>query len=198
MSEKPSDTLLGWAAVGSRISGFHHDSASKLQSLMMAIDEATELASDPAEQRRALDTAMTAVKDLHGLLTENRALAKAPVLKDCRLAPLLDRAIHRHGLKLRGTIPDISVRVAPPSFVHAIALLVDSIGGPATGTRVIDVVVTPGSPRITLAFTGVAPAESAHDSITIASWMLEREDCEVYSAPSGYQIHVPMVVRSTP
>ena len=62
MTTKPSDGVLAWAAVGSRISGFHHDSASKLQSLMMALDEAAELAGNQPELARSLETAMTYVR----------------------------------------------------------------------------------------------------------------------------------------
>jgi len=37
------DELMVLAVIGSRVSGFHHDIASKLQGLMMSIDEIGEL-----------------------------------------------------------------------------------------------------------------------------------------------------------
>jgi len=191
VSERPSDGVFAWAAAGSRASGFNHDTASKLQSLMMSLDEASELSSDPRELQRALETAMTSVKELHALLTDNRALTKPPVAKTGPLAPLLQRAAARYGIKLRGELPAVDVRVAPPSFVHAVGMLADVIAGPASGTRTIDVAVRTGGPSIEVSLSGQLPAQSALDAITVASWMLEREGGQVHSAPLGFQLRVP-------
>lgn len=187
---KPSDGVLAWAAVGSRISGFHHDSASKLQSLMMALDEAAELAADRPDVARPLDIAMTSLKELHALLTENRALAKAPVRKDAPLAELVLKAVARHGVKLKAPVAAATVHVAPPSIIQALALLADVLAGPVKGARTIEAVVTPGE-KVLLALTGTAPAESALDAITVATFLIEREDGAVYSAPSGFHIQLP-------
>lgn len=187
---KPSAGLLAWAAVGSRISGFHHDSASKLQSLMMALDEAAELAADRPDVARPLETAMASLKELHGLLTENRALAKTPVRKDAHLAEIVQKAIARHGVKLKAPVAAATVHVAPPSITQAISLLADVIAGPQKGARTIEAVVTPGE-NVVLALTGTAPAETALDAIMIATFLIEREQGAVYSAPNGFQVHLP-------
>ena len=187
-----SDQLMQWAAIGSRISGFHHDSASKLQSLMMALDESTELLGEERpEVARSLEIAMTALRELHGLLTENRSLAKAPARKDMKLADLLKRASARAGVRLTGDIPELTVHVAPPSMVHAIALLLDAHGGPPQGARVIAVDVKQES-RLIVALTGAATQESALDPIAVATWLIEREDGAVFSAPAGVQLHLPL------
>jgi len=121
-----NEALLAWAAVGARVSGFHHDTASKLQSLMMALDEATDLLGDSRpDVQRSLETAVAALRDIHALLTENRALAKAPQRKPTMLSELLKRAANRHGVKLVGQHSSVSVVVAPPSSVHALGLLLD-------------------------------------------------------------------------
>jgi hypothetical protein len=185
---------MQWAAVGSRISGFHHDSASKLQSLMMALDESTELIGDDRpEVARSLAVAMTSLRELHALLTENRALAKAPARKDIKLAELLKRASSRAGVKLTGDIPDLTVHVAPPSMVHAIGLLLDVHAGSQQGARVI-AIETRAETRAIVALTGTAPQTSALDPITIATWLVEREDGAVFSAPAGVQLHLPLAV----
>jgi hypothetical protein len=187
---KPSEGVLAWAAVGSRISGFHHDSASKLQSLMMALDEAAELAADRPDVARSLQTAMASLKDLHGLLTENRALAKAPVRKDSPLAEIVHKATGRHGVKLKSPVAPAMVHVATPSITHALSLLADVLAGPVKGSRTIEAIVTPGE-TVMLVLTGVPPAESALDAITIATFLIEREGGAVFSAPSGFHVQLP-------
>lgn len=195
MSERApgvTDGLLAWAAVGSRISGFHHDSASKLQSLMMALDEAQELLGGARpDLARPLETALTALKELHALLTENRALAKAPVRKDVALASLLTRAAARVSVKLAGTLGSETVHVAPASFVQAISLLCDVLAGPLKGARTVEVGVEHGPVNTLVSLTGTAPASSALDAITVATWLVEREDGRVFSAPRGFLLHVP-------
>src|SRR5581483_1744797 len=74
-----TETLLHLAMVGSRASAFHHDCASKLQGLVMALDELGELSEhgDP-QVLRAIEAAMESTKELHALLNMNRALTKPP------------------------------------------------------------------------------------------------------------------------
>ena len=53
----PDGDLLALALVGSRAPSFHHDLASKLQGLMMAIDEIGEVAGDvPPPVMHAIET----------------------------------------------------------------------------------------------------------------------------------------------
>ncbi len=198
MSARPSDGLLAWAAVGSRISGFHHDSASKLQGLMMALDEVQEALGDAGpDVARPLEMAMTALKDLHALLTENRALAKAPGRKDVALGDVIARAAARAGVTVRGeAAPAVTVHIAPPSIVQALSLLCAVVAGPHKGVRTIDVSSAVENERVVLRLTGAPPEGSALDAITVATWLLEREDGAVLSAPNGFVVHVPMRARS--
>jgi hypothetical protein len=191
VTDRPSDVLLAWAAVGSRASGFNHDCASKLQSLMMALDEATEFIHDPSEVQRSVETASAAVKELLALLTENRALTKPPAAKTVELASVLQRAANRHGIKLRGEIGTATIKIAPPSFVHAIALLLDMLAGPASSTRAVEIDVRSADGQVVLGITGQPPAASASDAIDIATWMIEREGGKVLSAPGGFHVHLP-------
>ncbi len=192
--------LLEWAAVGSRISGFHHDSASKLQSLRMALDEATEaLGDDRPDVRVQLDTAMTALRDLHALLTENRALAKPPQRKAVALADLLSRAAARHGVALQGELGSSMVHVAPPSTVHALSMLLDLSAGALQGRRVVSITVTTNDSDVTVSIAGAplaTPAASANKAIAMSTYLLAREDGTLRCAPLGFAVQLPLATSA--
>jgi len=70
-------SLYQLAMVGSRVPAFHHDCASKLQGLVMALDELTELIENGDPQLiRAVETALEASRELNGLLNLNRMLTR--------------------------------------------------------------------------------------------------------------------------
>jgi hypothetical protein len=195
-----SDGLLAWAAVGSRISGFHHDTASKLQSLMMALDEATDiLGNDRPDLHVALTTATTALRDIHGLLTENRALAKAPQRKTTALASLLDRAAARHGVKITGAVGTATVHVAPPSITHALSMLIDLSAGSLQSTRTVAVAVSVLADDVRVEITG-PPVDAAkplvNESISVAAFLLAREDGSLRCTPTGFVVQLPTIARS--
>ena len=71
--------LLSLALVGSRAPSFHHDLASKLQGLMMAIDEISEVSGEvPPPVLRAIETAHGALREVLALLGTNRAPVTVP------------------------------------------------------------------------------------------------------------------------
>ena len=196
------DNLLALAALGSRIPSFHHDAASKLQSLMMALDEISELADTaPAELRQAADTAHTALRELHQLFTANRALAKSPQRKRTALGELITRAAERSGVKLRGELVSVDVDVAPASSTHALATLLDLVAGAAHLGRVVDVGVAVALEigKVTLTLTGPAeaaakPPATANDSIALAAFLIAREDGEVRCGADGQRFVVRLPV----
>ena len=84
------DELLSLAIVGSRAPSFHHDLASKLQGLMMAIDEIGELTGEGSPSvAHAIETAHTTLREVLGLLNVNRALTKAPTKSRTTLAEMM-------------------------------------------------------------------------------------------------------------
>lgn len=193
------DKLLAYAAVGTRISGFHHDAASKLQSLVMALDEISELiGEDASDMRIATDTAQTAVRQLHGLLSANRALAKAPQLTRSMLPELLQRAADRHGVKIRGDVPAIEVNVAPPSMTHAFALLLDLIAGPPAEGRLVQLEAKTHGERATVIMTG--PVDATHSNvnelITIAAYMIGREEGTLRCGTKRFVVELPLAQPS--
>ena len=60
-----SDALMTFAVIGSRVSAFNHDIASKLQGMMMALDEIEELLErvGDSDLRRATETAQQSLKE---------------------------------------------------------------------------------------------------------------------------------------
>jgi hypothetical protein len=173
-----NDKLLAFAAVGTRISGFHHDAASKLQSLVMALDEIGELiGEEPSDVRTATETAQTAVRQLHGLLTANRALAKPPQVTRTQLAQLLQRGADHYSVKLRGELPAYEVMASPPSMTHALSLLLDMLAGlPAQG-RVVEIAAASDGARVTLTLSGNVDAthQHANELVAVAAFMIARE-----------------------
>ena len=179
MSEQrlAQDRLLELALVGSRMPGFHHDCASKLQSLMMALDELSELSEDADPMvRGAIDTAHTALRELHQMFTANRALTKPPQRTNTSIEELVHRAAERVGVKVRGTLPAYDVRVAVPALMHAFAQLFDLAAGPSHLGRVVDVSLESG------VLTIVGPKEAlakqptnAAEVVALAAYAIERE-----------------------
>lgn len=189
------DKLLAYAALGSRVSGFHHDAASKLQSLVMALDEISELIGDTdSDVRIATETAQGAVRQLHGLLTTNRAFAKPPQFVRTLLPELLARGAERHGVKLRGSVPSIEVMVAPPSMTHAFAMLLDMIAGPPSGGRSVEASVARGDVRVTVTLAGnVEPTHpNANELIAVATFIVGRELGTLHCAPRGFAVELPL------
>lgn len=189
------DALLAYAAVGSRISSFHHDAASKLQSLMMAVDEIGELANE--EVRGAVKTAQTALRDLNQLLTINRALAKAPQPKATPLRELMTRAAERFGVKVRGEVPAVDVIVALPSISHALALLLDMTAGPLQQARTVAVESSVADGRVTLTLAATGPlgggkSANPNELVAVVVYMLRREDGVLSCRPDGFVVALPL------
>ncbi|MGE5185416.1 MAG: hypothetical protein ACM31C_25305 [Acidobacteriota bacterium] len=171
------------AVLGSRTSGFHHDAASKLQSLVMALDEIGELADEASPELRAeLDTAHGALRDLHALLNDNRGLAKPPQLTLVKLRDVVARAAQRVGVRLRGEPGDADVRVAVPLMTHGIELLLDLVGGASSHGRIVELAVAHAGDRVRLALSGPAgarPAARADEVFAFAAYAVHRNQGEL-------------------
>lgn len=183
------DVLLAHAAVGARVSSFHHDIASKLQSLMMALDEISELAGE--DLRPSAATALTALHELNALLKVNRALTKAPQRKPTQLRELIARASERHGVKLHGEVLDVEVLVALPSIVHALAMLLDMLAGPIKGPRSVRVEVTRTSELVAVALSATTPFDAQNELVQLAAFLLAREEGALTCNPNGFVVVLP-------
>ena len=191
--------LYELALLGSRMPGFHHDAASKLQSLMMALDELSELSTEADPMTLgALDTAQAALRELHQLLTSNRALAKAPQRVEIALAELLRAASERVGVKLRGAeLPACDVRVAVPAMTHALAQLFDLAAGPSHLGRIVDVTAELGE-SVVLVIVGPREATKtnplAGEILGLASYAIARDDGELACGGEGERFTVRLAL----
>lgn len=188
--------LYELATLGSRMPAFHHDAASKLQSLMMALDEISELGSSEPDMRTAIDTAHAALRELNQILGTNRALAKAAQKSRIGLAELVQRAAESFGVRVRGDIQAQDLRVAVPAVRHAMSLLLDLAAGPSHLGRVVDVTCTFDGDRYELTISGPPEAASklppnAGESLAIVKFVIDREDGELRCHPTGFVVRVP-------
>lgn len=175
----PAETLLSLATVGSRAPGFHHDIASKLQGLMMAIDEISEGVVDNPDLSRAAETAMGALKDLNALLTTNRALTKPPTRTRVPLKDLVARATERVYVKLTAAVPDVAIEVFGPAIIHGLSLALDVAGGPGRG-RTVQGAITVAEGTVTIALdASPSPPANASESLAIASFAIARDHGEL-------------------
>jgi hypothetical protein len=189
------DALLHLATIGSRMSSFHHDVASKLQGLMMALDEISELAEPRGDTDllRAAETAHTSLKELHQLLNANRTLAKPPIRTHTALRELATRAGERVGVTLRGDLVDANLEIAVPITTHGLALALDVAAGVGR-SRALDVTsrIVDERVELNLALSPTPPA-NASEALAIAAWVVAREGGELRCSDSRLVVRLPIV-----
>jgi hypothetical protein len=180
-------SLYQLAMVGSRAPAFHHDCASKLQGLVMALDELTELTEHGDPQLiRAIETALDASRELNALLNLNRALTRPATKARIVLRELVVRAADRVGVTVQGTLSDelsVSVGVAP--MTHALALVIDVVAGSGRGRSLAAAAsLAPGGVELTL-HSSPLQAPNASEAVAIASFVVAREGGQLWCSASG-------------
>ena len=187
------DALLTFAVIGSRVATFNHDIASKLQGLMMSLDEIDEMLDRIADPhlRRATETAQQAIKEASTLLSANRSLTRSSKAK-LQLRDVVKSASERSGVGVLGSIPDAQADVAALT-THALGLALDAIGG--TGkNRIVDVVATIQNGRARLVFTSAAePTKSAGDAFALAAFAIARAGGELRCRDNGFVVQLPLI-----
>ncbi len=184
------EALLLLAAIGSRTQSFNHDVASKIQGLMMAVDEITELASTP-DLKLAADTAHAALAELNQLLQQNRAITKPPVVTRIALQDLVSKAAQRVGVTLRGAKAMHEVEVAVPLMTQALALAFDVAAG-TDRRRTMELGVATSGSSIVLTFPLAATALPAGDQLAIASWIVARDRGRLQCSDKAITIQLPL------
>lgn len=184
-------SLYQLAMVGSRAPAFHHDCASKLQGLVMALDELTELTENGDPQLiRAVETALEASRELNALLNLNRTLTRPATRAAIALDELVARAAERVGVALRGAHASgagVMVHVGVAPMIHALSLAIDAAAGSGRG-RTLAVTTTlgttlgttPPAPPVTGAVelalhTSPLQAPSAGEAVAIAGFVIARD-----------------------
>ena len=185
------DVLMTYAVIGARVASFNHDIASKLQGLMMSIDEIDEICERVADGdlRRATDTAQAAMKEANTMLSANRALTRTSTRAKVQLCDLVEQASKRAGVAMRGAVPDGQVELVVALTVHALGLALDAIGGVGRG-RAVELSATIDGGRAHLVFTG-APATSG-DAFALAAFAIARAGGELRCRPDGLAVQLPL------
>jgi hypothetical protein len=185
---------MALALLGSRMPSFHHDVASKLQAVMMAVDELSELA-ETLETQAAASTATAAVRELTALFATNRALAKAPQRKPTPVGELFARAAERSGVKTVGDLPGCNVDVALASIAHACAVVFDVSAGPLAMGRTVELTGVIEDQHILVTIAGpvaVPLPNNAGDMLALATFALAREQAELRCGQDRYVIKLPL------
>ncbi len=196
----PLESLLALATVGSRASGFNHDIASKLQGLMMALDEISELAEGlDAIHRdsvaRATEGAQACLKDVLAILNVNRAMTKPAMRAPVALSDLTARAGERVYVTLQGALPEVDVSVSAPTMIHALSLLFDVAGGPGRGRMIpVEVSRTPTHVSISMAIASATPASA--EPLALASFVLARDGGSLRCASDGKRFVIELPIAA--
>jgi hypothetical protein len=186
--------LLGLATVGARVPAFNHDIASKLQGMMMAIDELEELSSDSTTDiRRALDTATAAMKELGALLAANRALTRVGKVARTTVRDVVRNAANRSGVMIEGSIVDATVECAMPMLGHSLSLVIDVASG-IQRQRTVGVESTLVDGHAKLVFsTPSSPPTTASELLVLAAHGLEKERGELRCGRDCIVVRLPVV-----
>lgn len=190
-----AEALLQLALVGSRAPGFHHDCASKLQGILMALEEIGELAThaDP-DLLRAVESATEASRELNALLSTSRALTKPAGKGTIGLGELLGRASMRVAVTLRGTLPDLTVSVSVPAVTQALALAIDVAAGAGRG-RLLEIRGARVDAQVELSLPlGALPPPTAAEAMAIASFVVSREGGRLWCSAAGDRLTVRLPV----
>lgn len=187
------EALMTFAVIGSRVSSFNHDIASKLQGLMMSIDEIDEICErvTDGDLRRATETAQIAIKEASAMLSANRALTRTARTK-VQLRELVKQASDRSGVAVIGALPDAQVELVVALTAHALGLALDAIGGTGRG-RGVAVAATIEAGRAQLVFTGPGgePAKSG-DAFALAAFAIARAGGELRCRANGVSVQLPL------
>ncbi len=186
-------TMLALALLGSRMPSFHHDVASKLQSLMMALEEVEELA-DNDDMRFAAQTASSAVREMQALFSANRALSRPPHRRPTPLGEVVAAAAQRAGVRTHGSLPAVHVEVSLSSITHALAIVFDLAAGEHRLGRSLELAATVDGNSIVvdLPCSNEEMPASSGETLALASFALLREQGELRCGPSSFAIRLPL------
>lgn len=177
------EPLLHLAAIGSRMSSYNHDIASKIQGLMMAVDELGELvgamATPDPDLLAASETARLTLDDLNALLQSNRALTKPAPRTRLALADLVRNACQRVAITIRGSLPVGEVEVGVPLATQGLTLAFDAAAGPGRNRTLEFAVAGPAALTVTMVGDH-ALAANAGEWLALASWCAARDGGRVW------------------
>jgi hypothetical protein len=186
--------LLTLAVVGARTPSFNHDIASKLQGVMMALDELTELTDAHApEIVQAVEVAHRALGELLPILDANRALTKPHERIALALGELVRMATTRVLVQVTTELPDLVVLVSPPTVVYAMSLVFDVAAGPGRSrTMALAMSEQPTHLELMFPLVGPPPAKLA-EAFSLAAFVLEENGGALRCGGSHVVVCLPLV-----
>ena len=179
-------SLYQLAMLGTRASAFHHDCASKLQGLVLALDELTELTENGDPQViGAIEAAIEASRELSELLNVNRSLTRPAARTPVALRELVARSAERVGVAVHGTLPEVTVGVGVAPVTHALALAIDAAAGTGRGRSLaVSAQVTGSGVELTL-HSSPLQAPNAGDALAIATFIIARDHGRLWCSSAG-------------
>ena len=179
------DVMLTLALVGTRATGLNHDLASKLQGLLMTLEDLVERLGQGGEPElhRAASDASAAAQDITGLVTSSRQLTRTPGPLPRRLRDVIAAACDRAGVDLDVELPDVEVEIVPAHVIHALALVIEVAAGPGRG-RALDSTCRVVGGRVELVVPAAKQTTSfASEYLALASAILRRDGGDVRCGP---------------
>jgi hypothetical protein len=187
-----SSGIMHLATVGSRALAVQHDLASKLQSLMMAIEEVGDLAAHPdvsPDLREAAAVALGALAQVNDMFAASRAFARRTDRTRVSIAELLTRGARRTGVTVDvSTVGDVDVNVVAPTVEHALSLLLDVLSADLDTSRRVRVSAEVTATEVVVTLLGNGPGQArpqATDLVAIATYAIARDHGEVRCGRPG-------------
>lgn len=175
------DVMMTLAMVGTRANGLNHDLASKLQGLLMTLENLVEQLAERGESElhRAAEDASAAAQDLAGLVMGSRQLTRSPGPSRRPLRELIDASCERAGLHLQTQLVNADVKVVVPHAIHALSLAIEVAGGPGR-SRPLDSECRLVDGRIELVLPAARQTTSyASEYLALAAEILRRDGGDV-------------------
>lgn len=188
------EVMISLAMVGTRATGFNHDLASKLQGLLMTLEDLVERlgeGGDP-EMHRAASEASLAAQEIASLVTESRALTRSPGPSRRTLRELLAASCDRAGVELAATLPEVELNIIAPHVMHALALAIEVAAGPGRGRPLPSTCrVDGGRVELTLG-TAEQTTSYASEYLALAAAILRRDRGDLRCGEGRLVIWLPL------
>ena len=186
--------MISLALVGTRATGFNHDLASKLQGLLMTLEDLVERLGERGEPElaRAASEASVAAQEIAGLITESRALTRSPGPSRRSLRELVAASCDRAGVDLMTELPQVELDIIAPHVTHALALAIEVAAGPGRG-RPLESTCRVDGGRIELVISAARQSTSyASEYLALAAAILRRDRGDLRCGADRLVIWLPL------
>jgi hypothetical protein len=187
------EVMLTLALVGSRASGLNHDLASKLQGLLMTLEDLTERLADHADPdlHSSAAEASAVAQELAQLVTASRSLTRSSPPSRCPLRELVAASCDRAGVELDTQLIDAELEISEPPVIHALSLIIEVAAGPGRG-RALEATCRLAGEQIEIVLTAARQTTGyASEYLALASAILRRHGGDVRCGAERLVIWLP-------